>query len=114
MADLHNVDPFCWGVEGVVIGVSTYLAARKLPIPKGFDESLRDKEVDGETLLTYDFDGSKFGGSNDFKILWKGLGVKDSKDMDALYDAVVSFQERSTHYQAWYKKWKMALVYPAC
>lgn len=107
MVDLQDTDPFLWDVDRLVIEFRkpdpSWEAppGSKMPDPKEFTKSLRKHDVDGDTLLGYDFDGSNFGGRKIFNLMWKDLGVTDDTHEPALYAAVLSLQARSSRYQAW-------------
>lgn len=100
MAEKGGDDPFDWEVGRVVQELCTTNriwpapAARRLPDPKVLEISLREQDLDGESLLTY---GDVFG----IEALWSALGIKKAPHRLSINAALLYFKKRSDKYREW-------------
>jgi SNF2 family DNA or RNA helicase len=107
MADDDPSDPFLWDENRVVQELCTTNkswtapSAKKLSDPVALEAKLRDRWVDGQTLLTYD---EVFG----FDSLWQALEVKKLPDRLSIEAAITQFRKRSAGYHEWKRAQQLA------
>jgi len=100
MAEKVGDDPFDWEVDRVAQELCTTNriwpapAARRLPDPATLEISIREQELDGESLLTY---GDVFG----IEALWSALGIKKAPHRLSINAALLYFKKRSNKYHDW-------------
>ncbi|KAK3380050.1 hypothetical protein B0T24DRAFT_180294 [Lasiosphaeria ovina] len=100
MEEADQADPFLWGVGRVVQELCTsnrsweVPLAKKLPDPAKLERKLREHEVDGESLLTYE---DEFGAT----MLWDLLDVKIAPQRISLSRITKQFKRHSRGYQNW-------------
>ncbi|KAH8203387.1 hypothetical protein TruAng_002482 [Truncatella angustata] len=94
-----TVDPWEWDTDRVVqelcTGKRTWKPSTdppKLPNIEHLRESLRENEVDGQSLL---------GSASDAPDFWFDLGIKAIKHKETLRDAITQFRRASRKYKIW-------------
>ena len=108
MESTFEADPFLWDEERLVQELCTSNrtwdapAPHRLPDPATLASQLRQHEIDGEILLTYE----DIWGSGIFlhAFLETRLGIKKIRHQMSVKDAVRSFQARSASYKQWKKE----------
>ncbi|KAK0623445.1 hypothetical protein B0T14DRAFT_428920 [Immersiella caudata] len=100
MAEAEETDPYLWDVDRVVRELCTTNRswqappANKLPDPVCLEASIREKEIDGQTLLTYPI-------VFDRPSLFQELGVTKPAHKLSINNAVKQFQKRSPRFRRW-------------
>ncbi|KAK0621383.1 hypothetical protein B0T17DRAFT_591280 [Bombardia bombarda] len=103
MEEGERMDPFLWDVDRVVRELCTSKrswisrSAPKLPDPARLEALIRDQEVDGETLLTYQDEFS-------VKMLWEALEIKKAPHQLSVNAAIKQFKNRSPLYRDWKRR----------
>ena len=108
MESIFETDPFLWDEDRLVQELCTSNrtwdapAPHRLPDPATLASQLRQHEIDGEILLTYE----DTWGSGIFlhEFLETRLGIKKIRHQMSVKDAVRSFQARSAAYKQWKKE----------
>jgi SNF2 family DNA or RNA helicase len=97
MGSIQENDPFLWDTETL----SRELCSQGRPWvknPAALAAKLADEEVDGSTLLTYEFLMSR-------NELMECLNMTTARTKAGLAEAILSLQARSRHFRAWKKNW---------
>ncbi|KAG6035930.1 hypothetical protein E4U19_004036 [Claviceps sp. Clav32 group G5] len=99
MEDTRHTDPFLWDEDAVILCLcsSSRPCSRDL---REFASRIRENEIDGHSLLTYDLVGEASG--HDLRNeLYQALNVRLLKHKNALGEAVMKLRRRSRLFQQW-------------
>ncbi|KAM5351383.1 hypothetical protein ACJ41O_004106 [Fusarium nematophilum] len=92
-------DPFSWGVVEVVQRLSNLGAPGRPWDPTSLAAQIREHELDGRTLLTYDELYSR-------QELMESLGIKLARHKAIIAEAIVDLRSRSRAYRQWWQDFK--------
>lgn len=95
MGTIHQDDPFLWDTETL----SREICSRKTPWikdPAALAANLADNDIDGRTLLSYEFLFSKAE-------LMECLNLKAARSKADLAETIINFRARSKSFRSWKK-----------